>query len=87
MNMNINIIKTKTSDIICKHLRVEKSDIQGLTTLQNLGADLLDKVEIILSIEKNFKILMYAQPEKIYESNFDNLCNQIHQTILLKSTN
>ncbi len=85
--MNINSIKSKTSEIISKQLRVETSEINGLTTLHNLGADLLDKVEIILSIEKKFKILMYTQPDKLYESNFDNLCNQIHQTILLKTAN
>ena len=47
---------TKVIDVIAEKLKVEKTSINHSSTLQDLGADSLDMVEIIMKLEELFGI-------------------------------
>ena len=47
---------TKVIDIIAQKLKVDKANIQAHSTLQDLGADSLDMVEIVMKLEEVFGI-------------------------------
>jgi acyl carrier protein len=80
--MNRDLIKNKTSRIICRFLKLENSEIDERVTLPELGADSLDQIEIIWSIEKEFNILIQtASPENLYHSTFKNLCQEIDDAL------
>lgn len=46
----------KVADIIAQKLSIDKSKITIQSTLQDLGADSLDVVEIIMKVEEQFNI-------------------------------
>lgn len=46
----------KVADIIAQKLSIDKSKITPQSTLQDLGADSLDIVEIIMKVEEQFNI-------------------------------
>lgn len=47
---------TKVIDIIAQKLKIDKANIQAHSTLQDLGADSLDMVEIVMKLEEVFGI-------------------------------
>ena len=47
----------KVVDIIIQKLKIEKNTVTPSATLQDLGADSLDMVEIIMKLEEQFGIL------------------------------
>jgi acyl carrier protein len=48
--------QAKVIDIIAQKLKIDKSTITPNSTLQDLGADSLDMVEIIMKLEEQFGI-------------------------------
>jgi acyl carrier protein len=46
----------KVADIIAQKLSIDKSKVSATATLQDLGADSLDVVEIIMKVEEQFSI-------------------------------
>jgi acyl carrier protein len=46
----------KIVDIVVEKLNVQKSMVQGPATLEDLGADSLDIIEIIMKIEEQFDV-------------------------------
>ena len=57
-------------EILSKQLGIETCKIDGNTSIMELGADSLDKVEIIFAIEKKFHIKI--QKEKFLKINTAN---------------
>lgn len=47
---------TKVIDIVAQKLKIDKATVQGNSTLQDLGADSLDMVEIVMKLEEVFGI-------------------------------
>jgi acyl carrier protein len=67
----------KVTAIIVEKLDIEPSAIQMNSTLQDLGADSLDLVEIIMKIEEEFGIEINDEVvEKL--QNVQDLINYIH---------
>ncbi|PKN03258.1 acyl carrier protein [Candidatus Dependentiae bacterium HGW-Dependentiae-1] len=46
----------KVAAIIAEKLNIDKDDVKELATLEDLGADSLDLVEIIMKLEEDFGI-------------------------------
>lgn len=46
----------KVADIVAENLNIERSIIVGHATLESLGADSLNVIEIIMKIEEEFNI-------------------------------
>lgn len=64
----MNETRDKIIAIIAQKLNIEPSAIQPTATLQDLGADSLDMVEIIMKIEEEFGV-------EINDENAENLHN------------
>lgn len=54
MTLSHEEIKNKLLDIISEQLNIDKNSINPHSTLDSLGADSLDRVEIIMKIEEEF---------------------------------
>lgn len=48
--------QNKVIDIVAQKLKIEKNTISPAATLQDLGADSLDMVEIVMKLEEQFGI-------------------------------
>lgn len=85
--MNIEQIKNKTAEAISNYFKIASQVITDNTTLSDLGADYLDKVEVVLGVEKKFGILIFPQasPDVFYNSSFENLCLEVQLAIENKS--
>lgn len=67
----------KVSSIIAEKLNIDPSQITRQSTLQDLGADSLDMVEIIMKLEERFDIEINDEAaEKL--GNVDDVINMIH---------
>ena len=67
----------KVSSIIAEKLNIDPSQITRQSTLQDLGADSLDMVEIIMKLEERFDIeINDEQAEKL--GSVDDVINMIH---------
>jgi acyl carrier protein len=54
---NMQEIQTKVTDIICKHLEVDREKVSMETKYaEDLGADSLDQAELVMEIEDEFDI-------------------------------
>lgn len=49
-------VKNVMEGVICNHFQIEKHEIDYENTLESLGADDLDEVEIIMQLEKELNI-------------------------------
>jgi acyl carrier protein len=49
-------VSDKIKEIVAEHLGIEKSLIEGTSEFDDLGADSLDLVEIVMSVEEEFDI-------------------------------
>lgn len=59
MKNNLDNIKTKTMQIIAEQLKFESSHkIDWDQNLQELGADSLDLVEVVIKLEDTFKVII-----------------------------
>lgn len=67
-------------EIVANNLNVAKEAIDDETTLEALGADSLDKVELIMSIEEHFGIDIKDQDVEKCKT-FDDIVNVIIDTI------
>ena len=68
----------KVVDIIADKLNIDKSTITGQSTLQDLGADSLDIVEIIMKLEEQFGIqIKDTQAENLH--TVDDVVSYVHQ--------
>jgi acyl carrier protein len=58
---------SKVLDIVAQKLKIEKNVITPTSTLQDLGADSLDMVEIIMKLEEVFGIEIHDEDaEKLH---------------------
>lgn len=68
----------KVVALIAQKLNVDKSVLESNKTLQELGADSLDLVEIIMKLEEQFGIEINDEDaEKLV--NIDDVVNYVHQ--------
>lgn len=68
----------KVVALIAQKLNVDKSALESNKTLQELGADSLDLVEIIMKLEEQFGIEINDEDaEKLV--NIDDVVNYVHQ--------
>ena len=68
---------TKVIDVIAEKLKVEKTSINHSSTLQDLGADSLDMVEIIMKLEELFGIeIKDEDAEKL--TNVEEVVSYVH---------
>ncbi len=74
--MKLQEIETIVTEIIIDKLGISEADISHESTLKDLGANNLQKIEIILEIEQKFNISIpdYLEPE-IFKISI--LCNYI----------
>ena len=56
MESDRNETKSKIIDLIAEQLNIDKKSISENSTLSELGADSLDRVEIIMKLEEEFSI-------------------------------
>jgi acyl carrier protein len=76
--MHLEIIQSKTRTIIAEQLKIAEHEIYDDSSLDNLGADNFDKIEIILQIEKAFNIIIITNdPQLFYSSHFTYLSKVI----------
>ena len=60
----------KVTDIIVQKLKVDKNIVTPVATLQDLGADSLDMVEIVMKLEEQFGIEINDEDaEKLHNVN------------------
>ncbi len=55
--MNLAEIETKVTEILMNKLGISETVISFESTLKDLGADSLEKIEIITDLEKEYGIL------------------------------
>lgn len=68
----------KISSIIAEKLHVDAANINPQATLQDLGADSLDMVDIVMKIEEEFGIEINDEDvEKLH--NVQDFINYIHE--------
>ena len=68
----------KVVNLIAQKLNIDKTIIVPTKTLQELGADSLDLVEIIMKLEEQFGMeINDADAEKLV--NIDDVVNYVHQ--------
>ena len=61
---------TKVIAVIADKLKIEKGTVQPTSTLQDLGADSLDMVEIVMKLEEQFGIEINDEDaEKLHNVN------------------
>lgn len=51
-------IENKARSIVCDHLSVEPYRVKDKTTFESLGADSLDLIELVMTFEERFEILI-----------------------------
>jgi acyl carrier protein len=67
----------KVAAIVAGKLKIDKSRVIGSATLQDLGADSLDIVEIIMKLEEQFGITINdADAEKLH--SVDEVTSYVH---------
>jgi acyl carrier protein len=60
----------KVIEVIAQKLKIDKNTITPISTLQDLGADSLDLVEIVMKLEEVFGIeINDADAEKLHNVN------------------
>lgn len=70
-------IKTKLLKIISEQLKIDKDSIQPEASLDSLGADSLDRVEIIMNIEETFGLEISDEDSDKFTS-LDKAINYIY---------
>jgi len=68
----------KVSAITAQKLDVDRSRIQSGVTLQDLGADSLDLVEIIMKVEEEFNIEVDDERAEQLKT-LDDVVNYVHE--------
>lgn len=78
--MNQEEIKSMVSDILKTKLGVSDKEIDFNSTLKDLGADSLDEVDIVYSVEEKFGIRI---PDQYYAESktINEICNAIENLI------
>lgn len=67
----------KVTTIIAKQLNITPDQITGQSTLQDLGADSLDMVEIIMKLEEQFNVeISDEEAEKL--NNIQEVIDYVH---------
>jgi acyl carrier protein len=75
-------IEIKTKKVISHLLDIDENIITSNSTLNDLGADSLDQVEILIELEKEFGIdITPNYPHEIYTKNIEGLYCFIYNTI------
>jgi len=77
--MTIEISETagKITSIIAEKLNIDAASINAQSTLQDLGADSLDMVDIIMKVEEEFGIEINDEDaEKLH--NVQDVINYVH---------
>lgn len=71
-------MKQKIIDILCRILPIEEKDIREMTTFEDMMADSLDQVEILLAIEREFSIRI---PDDDFATvkTFGELCDVVEK--------
>jgi acyl carrier protein len=65
--MTFEMIFEKLSAIVAEKLRIDRTLVKLESTMQDLGADSLDMVEIVMKIEEEFNIQINdADAEKLH---------------------
>nr|WP_126071709.1 acyl carrier protein [Candidatus Annandia adelgestsuga] len=82
----MNKIENNVKNIISKKIGIKPKKILNSSSLQDLGADSLDIIEIIIELEEFFKIKIYDhESEKI--NKIEKIINIIKKKIKKKKNN
>jgi acyl carrier protein len=80
MTIDKNTIHTKVAHIIAEQLSISQENLDPHVRLENLGADSLDQVEIIMKLEEEFDTEISDQDaEKLV--TLDDAVNYIYSTV------
>lgn len=78
MAIEMSETASKITSIIAEKLHIDASTINGSSTLQDLGADSLDMVDIIMKVEEEFGIEINDEnAEKLH--NVQDVINYVHE--------
>jgi acyl carrier protein len=77
MAIEMNETKNKIISIIAEKLHIDAQTINPQSTLQDLGADSLDMVDIIMKIEEEFGIEINDEDAEGL-SNVQDVINYVH---------
>jgi acyl carrier protein len=77
MTIEISETASKITSIIAEKLNIDAASINAQSTLQDLGADSLDMVDIIMKVEEEFGIEINDEDaEKLH--NVQDVINYVH---------
>lgn len=76
MTLSREEIKSKLLQIIAEQLKIDKNSINPQATLESMGADSLDRVEIIMRMEEEFG-LEISDEDSSKLSSLDTAVNYI----------
>jgi acyl carrier protein len=77
MAIEINETATKIISIIAEKLHIDAATINAQSTLQDLGADSLDMVDIIMKVEEEFGIEINDEDAEGLH-NVQDVINYVH---------
>lgn len=69
---------TKIAEIVADKLNIDKGLITGSATLEGLGADSLDVIEIIMKIEEQFEVQIDDQEAETLHT-LDAVVDYVHK--------
>jgi len=78
--MSKSQIKAKLVEIFCKKLRIDKAKITPFSTMNNIGADYLEQIEILMEIENEFSF-EFKNYNEMGNINLENFCFYIETSL------
>ncbi|RTL06685.1 acyl carrier protein [Candidatus Dependentiae bacterium] len=67
----------KVADIVAENLNIDRSTVVGHATLESLGADSLNVIEIIMKIEEEFNITINDEEAESLKT-LDSVVDYVH---------
>lgn len=78
MSIDVQDTKIRVLSIVMDKLQIDETSIHDTSTLQDLGADSLDLVEIVMSLEDEFSIEISDEDAEKLE-NIAQVIDYVHQ--------
>lgn len=78
MSIDVQDTKIRVLAIVMDKLQIDETSIHDSSTLQDLGADSLDLVEIVMSLEDEFSIEISDEDAEKLE-NIAQVIDYVHQ--------
>ncbi|MEP6633455.1 MAG: phosphopantetheine-binding protein, partial [Luteimonas sp.] len=73
-------------DIVAKHTSVNRTDIDGSSTLKALGLDSLEAIETLFDVEEHFDINFPDRDPNLDDGSLSGLVEAVDQALTAKAT-